>query len=158
MELEALMSDDILILEKKLKDFITLFDNNKYKNQNFTIDIELKENFYDLLGWFEVCIKKLDNLTKLDEEKISAIKYANNMKKHSNSIFRHTLETLALYPSSDLFPSETLYPSDFNIFWNTLPLDNQRFVNQYNNYLKHLEGKEILPTLNEIFTIIKKYY
>jgi hypothetical protein len=68
------------------------------------------------------------------------------------------LRTFALYPSSGLFPSENLYPSDFNIFWNTLPLDNPKFANQYNNYLKHLKGKEMLPTLNDVYNIIKKYY
>jgi hypothetical protein len=150
------MDDNILILEKKIKDFNILY--NKYKTQNCIIDAELKECLYDLLGWFEVCFKKIDNLIKLDEEKISAVKYANNIKKHSNSIFRYTLRTFALYPSSGLFPSKNLYPSDFNIFWNTLPLDNPKFANQYNNYLKHLKGKEMLPTLNDVYNIIKKYY
>lgn len=150
------MTDDILILEKKMNDFILLYD--KYKNQNFTVDIELKENLYDLLGWFEVCIKKITNLSKLDEEKISALKYAYNKKKHSNSIFRYTNLTHAIFPSPDLFPSENLYPSDFNIFWNALPLEDPKYTNQHNNYSKHLEGKEMLPTLNEILEIVKKYY
>lgn len=150
------MDDDLFILEKKIKDINELY--NKCKIQNWIIDRELKECLYDLLGWFEICFKKLKGLNKLDEEKVSAIKYANNVKKHSESIFRHTTETFALYPSSDLFPSKDLYPSDFNIFWNTLPLDNPKYTNQYNNYSKHLEGKEIIPTLDEIFTIIKKYY
>ena len=120
--------------------------------------MELTECLYDILGWFEVCLKKITTLDKVEDEKISGIRFANNIKKHSTSLFRYTLQTFALFPSGSLFPSENLYPSDFNIFWNSLPLDNVKYKNQYNNYVKHFKDKDLYPTLNEIFAIIKKYY
>ena len=57
-----------------------------------------------------------------------------------------------------LYPSVGLYPSTFNIFWNSLPLDNSKFTNQYNNYKKHFEGKDLYSSLNEMFNIIKSHY
>lgn len=150
------MDEDILILEKKITGFNTLYD--KYKKQNAIDNRELKECLCDILTWFEICLKTCNNFNSLENEKVSGIKYANNIKKHSISIFKYTLQTYALFPSDDLYPSDTLYPSDFNIFWNSLPLDNSKFVNQYNNYKKCFEGKELYSGLNEMFNIIKSHY
>lgn len=149
------MSDDILILEKKITDFNTLYD--KYKKQNSIDNIELKECLCDILTWFEICLKTSNNFNSLESEKVSGIRYANNLKKHSVSIFKYTLQTYAIFPSNNLYPSVSLYPSDFNIFWNSLPLDNSNFVNQYNNYKKYFEGKELYLSLNEMFSIIKSH-
>lgn len=149
------MNEDILILEKKIADFNTLYE--KYKKQNSIDNIELKECLCDILTWFEICLKTSSNFNSLESEKVSGIKYANNVKKHSISIFKYTLQTYALFPSNNLYPSVSLYPSDFNIFWNSLPLDNSKFVNQYNNYEKHFESKELYSSLNEMFNIIKSH-
>ena len=150
------MNEDISILEKKIADFNTLYE--KYKKQNSIDNIELKECLCDILTWFEICLKTSSNFNSLESEKVSGIKYANNVKKHSISIFKYTLQTYALFPSNNLYPSASLYPSDFNIFWNSLPLDNSKFVNQYNNYKKHFESKELYSSLNEMFNIIKSHY
>ena len=133
------MNEDILILEKKIANFNTLY--KKYKKQNSIDNIELKECLCDILTWFEICLKTSNNFNSLESEKVSGIKYANNVKKHSISIFKYTLQTYALFPSDGLFLSDNLYPSDFNIFWNSLPLDNSKFVNQYNNYKNTLKLK-----------------
>ncbi len=150
------MSEDILILEKKINTFNNLYD--KYKKQNSVDTIELKECLCDILTWFEICLKNSTNFNSLEREKVSGIKYANNLKKHSISIFKYTLHTYALFPSNGLYPSASVYPSDFNIFWNSLPLDNSNFANQYNNYKKHFEGKELYSSLNDMFNIIKSHY
>lgn len=149
------MDEDISILEKKIAYFNTLYD--KYRNQNSIDNIELKECLCDILTWFEICLKTSSNFNSLESEKVSGIKYANNMKKHSISIFKYTLQTYALFPSNHLHPLVSLYPRDFNIFWNSLPLDNPKFTNQYNNYHKHFEGKELYSSINEIFNIIKSH-
>jgi hypothetical protein len=150
------MNDDIQILEKKVNNFNKFY--NKYKNQNSIDEIELKECLCDILSWTEICIKNIQNLSNIEMEIISAIKYANNMKKHSTSIYKYNLSSLALYPSDDLYPSNTLYPSDFNIWWSSLPLDNTKFNNQYKNYNKHLKEKDIHATINNIYSIIKNHY
>ena len=84
---------------------------------------------------------------------ISAFKYANNLKKHSNSIYNYSIKTLALYPSDDLYPSDNLYPSDFGIWWNDLPLDDERFVYQYDCYNKYLLNKDLKESINDILPI-----
>ena len=150
------MNEDILILEKKINNFNNLY--NKYKKQNSVDPIELKEYLCDILTWFEICLKTSTNFNSLESEKVSGIRYANNVKKHSLSIFKYTPQTYALYPSNELYPSVGLYPSTFNIFWNSLPLDNSKFTNQYNNYKKHFEGKDLYSSLNEMFNIIKSHY
>ncbi len=147
------MNNDINTLLKKINTFKEKYQ--EYKNQNKIDEIELYECLCDILSWIEICIKSINLEDEIQNEKISAIKYANNMKKHSISIFKYNLNTYALYPSDSLYPSNNLYPSDFQIYWNKLPLDNVRFKNQYKNYLKHLEGKGILETIDEIYTIIE---
>lgn len=150
------MNDDIIILEKK----INIFDNlyNKYKEQNSINESELKECVCDILGWFEICLKNTKDLNKVEKEKISGIRHANNVKKHSKSIFKYTLQTYALFPSDDLYPSDTLFPSDFNIFWSSLPLDDPQYTYQYNCYKKHFEGQELYPSINNVFNIIKIHF
>ncbi len=150
------MNDNIIILNKKICKFQTMYD--KFYRENNIDDIELKEILCDILSWFEICIKKIDNLNDIEKEKISAIKYANNMKKHSVSIYNYTLNTLALYPADDLYPSDDLFPSDFTICWNNLPLDSKQYIKQYNNYNKHLNGNDVNITIYDIYKIIKEHY
>lgn len=150
------MNEDIQILGKKVNVLRKIY--NKYKKQNIIDEIELKECLCDILSWTEICIKNVKNLSNIEMEVISAIKYVNNMKKHSTSVYKYNLSSLALYPSENLYPSDTLYPSDFNIWWDSLPLDNPEFNNQYKNYNKHLEGKEIYGTINDVYTIIRRHY
>lgn len=150
------MNEEIIILDKKIE----IFNRNymKYKENNCIDNIELKESLFDVLSWFEICFKNMNQLNNSEQNKKRAIAYANNMKKHSVSIFEYTLNTLALYPSDDLFPSNDLYPSEFIIYWNELPLDKRGFINQYKCYNTFLKGKDIYTSINEIYMIIKKYY
>ena len=117
-------------------------------------EILLKEQLNDLLGQIEVCLK-YTNISYKDNSLISAIKYANNVKKHSKSLFDYTVSTSALYPSDDLYPSVNLFPSDFKIWWNTLPLDDTKFRKQYNCYKSELLNKDLEESINNIFEIIK---
>lgn len=147
------MKDDLLILQKKVELFNTKYF--EYKKQNIVDDIQLKEIICDILSWFEICLKNVSNLSEQDRKKISAIKYVNNMKKHSISIYTYTLQTYCIYPSDNLYPSSCVYPSTFNICWSNLPLDKRKYINQYNNYNECLKGKNIYKTINEILDIVK---
>lgn len=149
-------NDDLKILDKKINEFNKLYKD--YKTNNKIDELELKEIIYDILNHFEICLKGVNNLNKEDIKIISAIKYANNIKKHSKSIFDHTLKTLALYPSDNLYPSDSLYPSEFKIWWNDLPLDSSKYVLQYKNYNNYLKNKDVYKTINEIYKIIKINY
>jgi hypothetical protein len=150
------VEDDIKILDIKMKLFNTKY--KCYEKANKIDDLELKEILCDVLSWFEICLKKIDITDDKDKSIISAIRYANNMKKHSKSIFSYTLKTFALYPSNHLYPSPILFPSIFSIYWNKLPLDNLKYKGQYNNYKNILEGKDIYSSINDIYQIIKKYF
>ena len=150
------MNDDIIILEKKIDIFNNLY--NKYKTMNFVDETDLKEIVCDILGWFEICLKNTHNLNKIERKKISGIRHANNVKKHSKPIFEYTLQTYALFPSEDLFPSENLFPSDFNIFWISLPLDDPKFTYQFNCYKLYFEEQDLYSTINEVFNIIKNHF
>ena len=140
--------DELKILEIKNEKLNSLYNDFKLKN---SIDhLQLKESINDILGQIEICLKRVDFKTIPEEyiKTISAFRYANNLKKHSNYIFEYTLRTVALYPS------------DFKIWWKELPYDgkNRNNKNQYKNYNKVLKGKELMPTINEICRIIKLYY
>lgn len=91
-------------------------------------------------------------------KKLSAFKYVNNKKKHSNTLEKYNIHSTPLFPSNDLYPSETLYPSDFGIRWSEIALDETRFKSQYNNYVKYLKGEDIITTIDEIYNVIKKYF
>lgn len=150
------MKSNVVFLEKKiniLKEKYLVYQSNNSVNNN-----ELYECLCDILSWFEICIKNIDEIYDSKERgKISAIKYANNMKKHSSSIFEYTLKEYALLPSDNLYPSDNLLPSDFNIVWNILPLDDSKYKNQFKNYKKYLRGRNILETVEDIYSIIKTY-
>lgn len=150
------MEEDLQILEKKVHIFNELYQ--KYKKKNSIDEIELKEILCDILSWMEICIKKVKNTDNTERKIISGIKYVNNLKKHSTSIFKYNLSSYALFPSKSLYPSPNLYPSDFNIWWNSLPLDNSDYENQYRNYNKYLKDKELYKTINDIYMIIKQHY
>ncbi|MGM9850337.1 MAG: hypothetical protein ACI31V_05530 [Bacilli bacterium] len=146
-------TDEIYILDKKIKKFNNTID--KFKKENIIDDLLLKEELNDLLGQFEVCLKNI-YVPKKYGALISAIKYANNMKKHSKSIFRYSVYTLEVFPSDDLYPSDELYPSDFKIWWNELPLDKKEYQNQYNCYNRYLSKMDLPESINNIYSIIKK--
>lgn len=148
------MNENILILEKKVVIFHKLY--KKWEGNNTIDELTLKEILYDILSWIEVCCKDIQTLTKKESKLISAFKYANNVKKHSVSVFECSLRTVALLTSDDLFSSDNLFPSSFDIKWNDLPLDNMKFKCQYNNYNEYLKGKSILDTLDELINIINQ--
>lgn len=148
-------NDEIKILDKKITAFNVMLDNFKKLNQ--VNELELKEALNDLLGQIEITLKRT-NINNKNKKVISAFKYANNLKKHSNSIYNYSIKTLALYPSDDLYPSDNLYPSDFGIWWNDLPLDDERFVYQYDCYNKYLLNKDLKESINDIYAIIKLNY
>lgn len=148
-------NDEIKILDKKIIAFNVMLDNFKKLNQ--VNELELKEALNDLLGQIEITLKRT-NINNKNKKLISAFKYANNLKKHSNSIYNYSIKTLALYPSDDLYPSDNLYPSVFGIWWNDLPLDDERFVYQYDCYNKYLLNKDLKESINDIYAIIKLNY
>ena len=129
------MNDNLRILKKKIN--ILKEKCEEYKSINEIDELGLKECIYDVLSWIEVCIKDISKEDKEKRGKLSAIRYANNLKKHSTTVFRYNLNSYPLYSSSDLCPSNALYK------------------NQHNNYIKYLEGKEVLKTIDEIYKIIK---
>ena len=126
--------DELKILEIKNKKLNILY--NDFKSKNSIDNLQLKENINDILGQIEICLKRTnyDSMPKEYIKMISAFRYANNLKKHSNYIFEYTLRTVALYPSDSLYPSNNLYPSDFKIWWKELPYDckDRNNKNQYN--------------------------
>ena len=149
------MKDELIILDKK----IILFNDTiqKYKIENEIDSLELKEQLNDILGQFEVCLKRV----KLPNEYIniiSAMKYANNVKKHCKKLFEYSVNTYVLYPSDSLFPSDDLFPSDFKIWWNELPLSKADFKNQYIIYNKILKGNDLPESINKVYQIIKLNY
>lgn len=148
-------NDEIKILELKINKFNELI--NEFKKKNEIDELLMKECLNDLLGQIEVTLKRT-NIHEKDKKIISAIKFANNVKKHSKSIYNYTLKTLALYPSDNLYPSDDLYPSDFKIWWNNLPLDNNDFLYQYNCYNEKLLNQDLCNSINNIFDIIKSNY
>ncbi len=145
-------NDEIMILNKKIKDFNHLI--NTYEENNSFQELIFKEKLNDLLGQIEVCLKKTDVPNK-DKELISAIKYVNNMKKHSKSIFTYSKRTTALFPSNNLYSSNSLFPLKFKIWWSDLPLDGKDYRYQYNCYKKGLQGKDVLESLNKIYDIVE---
>lgn len=149
-----MVNDELEILKKHVCNLDSLY--NKYKKKNKVDEVELYENICNILSWFEICDKRLYNLySKHNKKKISAFRYANNMKKHSTSMFKYEIITHYIYPSPNRFPSISLYPSKFDIYWNELPLDNDDFLNQFNNYNNFLKGKNLLDTINEMVKIME---
>ncbi len=152
------MVDVKIILDKKMEIFNNYY--NKFKDDNEVNEIELKECLFDVLSWLEICLNHVNvkKLSTKEQQIISAIRYANNMKKHSAQIFNYILSTPALYPSPDLYPSSDLFPSSFSVFWNDLPLEDSKFKSQYNRYNSILKGKDLYTSLNEIYLIINSYF
>lgn len=150
------IKNDRYILNKKI-----LIFKNKYlelKKSNSIDEIELRECICDILSWIEICVKTTKNMNLEEKKKISAIRYANNYKKHNKKLYKFNYNTYGLYPSYNLYPSDDLYPSDFNIYWNFLSYLEKSDKNQYSNYRTFLENKNIYDTILEIYEIIQKYY
>lgn len=140
-----------------LKNKIILFNNTikEFKKENSVNELTLKEQLNDLLGQIEVCLK-YTSISYQEKSLISAFKYANNIKKHSKSLFNYTVSTLALYPSDNLYPFDNIFPSDFKIWWSALPLDNPKYKDQYDCYNEELLNKDLPESINDVFNIIKK--
>lgn len=149
------MNDNIKILITKVEELHKLYE--KWEKDNKIDDLKLQEYLYDILSWLEVCFKDMNDLSESERQLVSAFKYANNVKKHSQSIFNHSVKSYPLYPSKNTYPSNALFPSSFNIWWNVLPLDDNRYQNQYNNYNNCLKNKNILSTIDEITNVIKSH-
>lgn len=152
------MKEELAILYKKINMFNEFYQ--KSKENNTINEIELKEYLYDILSWIEICIKYIEKYLKLDRENwklVNAFKYANNMKKHNQLIYKCTFNRLGTFPSSHSYPFPTLYPSSFNICWRNLPFDPKSCKKQWENYNIYLKDKNIYETINSIFEIIKQY-
>ena len=148
------IKNDRYILNKKI-----LIFKNKYlelKKSNSIDEIELRECICDILSWIEICVKTTKNMNLEEKKKISAIRYANNYKKHNKKLYKFNYNTYGLYPSYNIYPSDDLYPSDFNIYWNFLSYLEKSDKNQYSNYRTFLENKNIYDTILEIYEIIQK--
>ena len=150
------MDSDLKILCKKMNIFNDTY--NKFEEANRIDEDIFKECICDILSWMEICIKKINDFESEEMGIISAIRYVNNLKKHSLSIFKYTLESYCFYPCEDLYPGPDLYPLSFNVWWNELPLDQEKFIKQYENLNKYLKNKELYKSLNNIFEIINKHY
>lgn len=111
--------------------------------------MEFKELICDILSYIEMSIKSMRDLQQEEGKKISAIKYVNNLKKHSTAIFKYGLKSYSLYPSKHLYPSKNLHPSKFGIYGNELPVDNKKFRKQYDTYNEYLKGKEIFEIISK---------
>ena len=147
-----MLEDEIKILENKIK--LLNETINEFKKNNSIDKLMLKEQLNDFLGQLAVCLK-YTIVPKKYSKLISAFKYANNIKKHSLSLFDYTISTLGLYASDNLYPSDNLFPSSFKIWWGKLPLDDKKYANQYNCYNKYLLNKDLLESINDIFDLIK---
>ena len=53
-------NDDLIILEKKMNLFNEKYDI--YKNNNKIYQLELKEVIYDILDYFEICLKRVKKI------------------------------------------------------------------------------------------------
>jgi len=148
------MNQDLLLLDKKVRkmnDIINFYEDTGEINEN-----DFYESLCDVLSWCEINIKKI-NLKSLEENKrdlIEAVKYANNVKKHSIKIYKFEVKTKALYPSKKLFPSKRLFPRKNGIYWNKMEFDENGFVKQYDCYNKYLFNKEISITIKEIVNVL----
>ena len=114
-----------------------------------------------MLSWFEICIKSIDEdkLEIDDRKKVSAIRYVNNKKKHSISVFKYNISKKSRFPSSSLYPSKNLYPSKFKIYWKELPFYKEKeFKGQWKNYNNFLKGKNLIDSSKEIFEIVKNRF
>lgn len=149
--------DELNILIKKTNEFKEYYNN--CKNKNYVNELDIKEKLYDILGMHEVCLKHVDKGSLTEEELgiISGIKYANNLKKHSESIFSYNLNTYNNYPSSNTFPSVVTKPSVFGIWWNELPLDNGKASKRYRMYNQYIKNHKVSTILYDVLDIIKKH-
>lgn len=148
-----MINDELHILDRKIKEFNNII--KEFEKRNFVDDLLLREKLNDLLGQFEVCLKNID-FSQKNKRTISAIRYVNNVKKHSKSIFKYSLYTLEIFPSDDLFPSDNLYPTEFKIWWNELPLDKKEYSHQYNCYNEELLNKDLIESINDIYNLVKE--
>lgn len=154
------MKYDLTILEKKskiLKNYII-----EYEKNGKIEEIDLYESINDILAWVELGIGLVDrnNLCEDDDKMIDAIIYANNLRKHNEQIYSFNKKTQALYPGNSVYPSNYLYPAKNGVYWRELPFSSdKRHENsnkiKYDSYNQFLKGKEILPTIDIIFNIIK---
>lgn len=148
---KKMIDDEIKLLINKKHDFDKII--NEFREKNNVNELSLKGILNDILSQFEVCLK-YTYISKKDKKLISAIKYANNIKKHSKSLFSYSLYSKGLYPSNNLYPSNYLFPSSFRIWWNELPLDDDEYEYQYKCYNKKLLNKDLPKSIDVIYDII----
>ena len=153
-----------------LKNKINLVSNivSRYKETSKINKDELYENLCDCLGWFEINKKHFmngndyldsDNILSNDDKKIlSALTYINNKKKHSKDIIVFENITKNLYPSEDLYPSKNLFTSANDVYWSTLIPKDNKYINQYNNYIKYIANNTVISILNKVYSILENYY
>ena len=133
-----------------------------YKETSEINKDELYENLCDCLGWFEINKKHFMNgndyldsdiiLSNYDKKILSGLIYINNKKKHSKNII--VFENI----TENLYPSENLFPSTNDVYWNSLILKDNKYINQYNNYIKYIANNTVISILNMVHSILKKYY
>ena len=100
-----------------------------------------------------------DNILSNDDKKIlSALTYINNKKKHSKDIIVFENITKNLYPSEDLYPSKNLFTSANDVYWSTLIPKDNKYINQYNNYIKYIANNTVISILNKVYSILENYY
>lgn len=92
-----------------------------------------------------------------DKEIVSAFRFANNCLKHSIEMKRITEEVGGLEFPIDCpieFPIE--FP-EMEVIWSIVDDGDKRWENQRNNYIKLLEGKNVIETCKEVIEILEKY-
>lgn len=154
--MENIIRNDRYILDKKILIFKEKY--MKFKKLNIVDEISLRGCICDVLSWIEMCVKTTKDMSVEEKRKISAIRYANNYKKHGIKLYNFNKNVYGLYPSEKLVPRPNLCPSDFNIYWNFLSFLKKSEKTQYNNYRTFLENKNIYDTIIDIYEIIQKYY
>lgn len=144
------MTEELKILEKKVIHLNQIYEI--YKETHEINEIELKEDVYDVLSWIEICIRGI-KFRKEHVSIISAIKHANNAKKHNASLYKCTKTLMGLYPP--YLPSSNTYPGKSDIYWCEISLGYNE--NQFKNYNQFLLNKELVPSINWVFAIVKSY-
>lgn len=149
------MDKDLEFLDKKVSKLRDIIIN--YKNSGEIEEEKFYERLCDVLSWCEMNIKKI-SYKKVEEcriEFIEGIKYANNVRKHSQKLYRFDNIKRAIYPSKNLYPSEKLFPSKNDIYWNKLKFEKDSRFQQFKCYKKYIFNRDILSTIDEIVEIIK---
>lgn len=147
-------------INKTVSDFEDFYKESKKNNSWDEKELYLKLG--TVILWFGVWINKIYEIEKEekcnvflrpdDVELKNAFLGAYNAQKHSITIYDISITYTARFPSGKLYPSAGVYPSKFSCKWRKL---NKGDINNIEPYNKVLNGKEILPTINEMKHLIK---